>query len=371
MKTRIFTLSGLALVLMLALASVAPAKDAIKASVVPVAPPTPIVQQNGNPYSAGTFAVGTIQLFYTVNAYQFTAGNFASFNLNLQDVNYGTTPAAVYPAVLSLHQIGSKDLTLTPATSSFALSAVGWTGSTLVTISIPASVPADPSLNTDGTDLVGNLQMDTSLAAGGNPHIDTVTTVQVHIKLVHPTNCLRVFNFLTDEGFNTLVSSTTVNLGGQDGRKVVSTTPFGQFSDNILVVNTCSVPFSFDVRAVLDPSFQTNPHGNPGNAVFTFLTSGALNPSSLLTVGKSGGTAQGQSLCLHNLSVPAGYSFLMTVHMGIIRGGLPSELSASPFTFSAEIDTAGTLPAVCTSSGTLNPVATPSSLSATMSYTVQ
>src|SRR6476660_9160918 len=76
----------------LGLAASAWAKDAINASVSqPFTGQTPAVAVNGNPYSPGTYAVGTIQLFYTVNAYQFIAGPFASFQVNLQDVQMSTS----------------------------------------------------------------------------------------------------------------------------------------------------------------------------------------------------------------------------------------------------------------------------------------
>jgi hypothetical protein len=50
------------------------AKDAVVAAVAtPLSPPNPIIIQNGTQYSQGTYAIGTIQLFYTVQGYQFPA----------------------------------------------------------------------------------------------------------------------------------------------------------------------------------------------------------------------------------------------------------------------------------------------------------
>ena len=366
MKTR-FLKSTQLLVLALSFSTLASAKDAIKASVAPLGSPTPILQVNGNPYSAGTYAVGTIQLFYTVNAYQFTAGDFASFRLDMQDINMGANPATSYPVTLNLTQTGSANLVLTPVPASFSVTGVGWTGSSTVTISIPSFVPSTPSLNVDGTDLVGNLQLVTSPQGA---HLDTVTTVQVHIKLVHPTACLRVFDFITDEEFNAILTSTVVNVNNKG--KVNSTIP-GQFSDNILVANTCSTSQSFDLLIGLDSSFDTNPHGNPGNATFTYLKTGYVDPSSFSISAFGSGTPQGERLCLASIVVPGGDTFLATVHMGIIRGMLASALpSSGTFTFRAELDVAGSTSG-CTnpSAGALNSMATPNPASATLTFTTQ
>jgi hypothetical protein len=337
-----------------------PAKDAINASVTPVSGPTPIVLNNGNPYSNGTFAVGTIQLFYTVKAFQFPSGQFATFQVGLRDQNETQNPTTMYPVTLNLVQTGSANLTLTPVPASFNVTGTGWSGSSLVTVSIPSAVAQDPSLNVDGTDLVGNLQLETSPQGA---HLDTVTTIQVHIKLIHPTACLRLFDFVTDEAFTTTVTSTLVQLGGHP-LKVVATNPFGQFSDNLLVVNTCGVSESFDIKAGLDGDFQTTPHGNPGNAVFTYLTSGYVDPNSFNVSGFGTGTPEGEQLCLTGISVPAGDAFLMTVHMGIDKGMSPSLLpSSNTFTFSGGLYAAGS---AC--SGTPDSLATPNPVSTSLSF---
>jgi hypothetical protein len=347
----LFRTLALSALLILGLAPLAWSKDAIKSAVTPVGSPAPIMQQNGNPYSSGTFAVGTIQLFYTVNAYQFTTGPFASFQLNLTDAHFNTNPATTYPVTLNLTQTGSANLTLTPVPNSFSVTGVGWASSSTVLISIPASVPTDPNLNLDGTDLVGNLQLATSPQGS---HLDTVTTIQVHIKLVHPTSCLRVYDFITDEAFTTTVTYTDVNVNNHTG-KVTSTNPFGQLSDDILIVNTCGTNMSFDLKILLDSSFETNPHGNPGNAVFTFMTSGNVDPAAFNIADFGTGTPEHQDLCLTSITVPAGATFLATVHMGVIKGNLASSLPASgSFEFSSEVRTAGSS---CT--GVLNPLATP------------
>lgn len=338
-----------------------PAKDAINASVTPVSGSAPIVVNNGNPYSNGTFAVGTIQLFYTVKAFQFPSGQFATFQVGLRDQNETQNPTTVYPVTLNLVQTGSSNLTLTPVPASFNVTGTGWTSSSMVTVSIPSAVAQDPSLNIDGTDLVGNLQLETSPQGA---HLDTATTIQVHIKLIHPTACLRFFDSITDEAFTTTVTSTVVNLGGHP-QKVVATTPFGQFSDNLLVVNTCGVSESFDIKAGLNSDFETTPHGNPGNAVFTYFTSGYVDPNSFNIAGFGTSTPEGEQLCLTGISVSAGDTFLMAVHMGIDKGMLPSQLpSSNSFMFSGGLYASGS-----SCSGTPDSLATPNPVSASLSFT--
>jgi len=67
-------------------------------------------------------------------------------------------------------------------------------------------------------------------------------------------------------------------------------------------------------------AFSTQPSNNPGNAVFTFATAGEVDPASFNIGAFGAGTAAGQNLCLQNVSVPAGTSFLVTVKMSINNG---------------------------------------------------
>jgi hypothetical protein len=287
---------------------------------------------NGAGLTPGTYAIGTVQLFYTVQGYQFPAGQFATFDLGLSVAAGKPNPATGYPVALTLNQTGSANLDLQPASSAFSVTSAAWSDHTTVTIVIPAGAPS-----ADGTDLVGNMQ----ISAPGGAHLDTVTTVQVHIKLVYPTTCLKLYNFITDEAFTQTVTNTNVNVNNRNG-KVTATTPYGQLSDNVLVVNTCSADESFDVAIALDPWFRTNPSGNPGNAVFTYATIGELDPSSFNIVAFGAGTAQGQSLHLTNITVAAGDMFLMTVHMTINKGVLWTGGNSGTFSFSAGLYVNGT-----------------------------
>ncbi|MFB3915277.1 MAG: hypothetical protein ACE14M_01000 [Terriglobales bacterium] len=348
--------------------SMAYGKDAIEASVSN-ATGNPIITVNGNPYSNGTYAVGTIQLWYTVSATQFTGGYFGSFDLNWKDVSgYSSGPPTTYGAGVGLQftQIGGTDIILSPSPATVTVTAAGQSGTSTVTISINSAVPANASLNCDGCELVANLRLDTTPSGA---HLDTVTNVQVHIKLVYPTACLRLYNFVMDQGLTGILSSISLNVpkNGANAGKVVSSNP-GQTSDNILVVNTCSTDQSFDLGITLDPDFQTNPHNNPGNAVFTYSTSGAtMEPATFDIVPFGTGTGQGQSLCLQNVTVPANTTFLATVHSQVISGTLATSLPGD-----GDFDFSATLYQVVNSgcTGTLDTMADPNPASFTLPYKI-
>jgi hypothetical protein len=339
------------------LVSTALAGDAIKASVEPAADPAPLVTANGAGYTPGTYAIGTVRLVYTVIANAFTPGDFATFTLNLENTaGYSGGNATGYPVTLSLVQTGSTNLTLTPATATFAVGNSSWQDSTTVKISIPAGVPND-----DGTVLVGNLQLRTS--PPGN-HLDTVTSVQVHIRLVYPAlgQCLRTYNFVTDESLAALTPPVTVNV--KQG-SIKSTQP-GQFSNDVLVVNACSEAQTFDLGVGLDAAFQTHPSGNPGNAVFTFVTAGTAVPT-VTTIGSyapGDGTPQHQSLCLPALTVQPNQTLLTTVHMGIDTQTPPLALPANAFQFQATLSA----PAAVCGAGSLYQQASPNPVSTILPY---
>jgi hypothetical protein len=102
----------------------------------------------------------------------------------------------------------------------------------------------------------------------------------------------------------------------------------------------------------LDPQWETNPNNNPGNATFTYSTTNqALDPVSdfgLVTslISSGAGAPQHENLCLQNVTVNPGDSFLVTVHSDINTGyngglkvsALPSD---SDFDFGATIFLAG------------------------------
>jgi len=351
---------------LLALASTGWAKDTMSVSVPPeTATGAPIIRNNGA-------ATGTIQLLYTVNAFQYPLGQFATFDVDWL-IAQGA-PATNYGSGIgfSLQQDqagGHVDLAAAPAT--FTLTAAGQSGASTVIVSIENDKEGNPPPSEDGHDLVGNLKLD------AGPKVGTVTSIQVHIRLVHPTACLKVYNFVTDQGpeWKTL---TTTNLKIGTGRnnwgKVIASTP-GQYSDNVLVANTCADDKSFSLNIGLDSSFETNPAGNPGNAVFTYSTAGEIDPATFDIESFGIGTPQGQTLCLQHVTVAAGNTFLATVHsqvknnidVGSLPGDSSSDSDTTPdFDFSASLhETTG---ANCT--GALDTDATPNPAEFHLNYTL-
>ena len=337
--------------------------DAVQAGVtIPGNQPQPVMTENGTGYTPGSYGVGTIHLNYTVSGTTFPSGNFAVFELRTRDfATSGKTPG--YPVALSFNQIGSESLTLTPSTSALSVSGIGWQESVLVTVSIPDAVANDPSLNEDGDVLVAKLQL-----SSDNQHLKTPTDILVKITLVHPnpTACLKVYDFITDATLANTITSTQVNVNNNNG-KVTSTNPYGSLSHNVMVVNTCSASESFDLRVNLDPWFSPQPNNNVGNAVGTFATAGELDLSSGLTLFPAG-PAQGQTVCLQNVTVPADSTFLAAVHTNVKNGQLASGLPAGGVFegFSAQLTDAGT---AC--GGSLVTVATPNPAKAPLTFTIK
>ncbi len=335
--------------------------DSVQAGVtIPNGQPAPLMTENGNGYTPGTYAIGTIHLNYTTVGMTFPTGPFAVFQLNLRDLfSSGNTPT--YPASLALTQTGSDSLTLTPSASPLSVSGIGWDSSVLVTVSIPSIVATDPALNEDGDELVAKLQLSAS-----DQHLKTVTDILVKIKLVHPTACLKVYDFISDASLANTITSTEINVNNKG--KVTSTNPYGSLSHNVMVVNTCGTSESFDLQVSLDPWFSTQPNNNPGNAVFTFLTAAEIDASSFNVASFGLGTAQGQNQCLQSVVVPAGSTFLATVHTNLNNGGQAASLPASGTFdgFDASLTTAGSL---C--GGAPVSIATPNPTSAPLSFSIK
>ncbi len=330
MEKRAFLLRSAALVLLLfSLSSLASAKDDILATVTPLSGPTPIIVENGNP-------PGTIHVLYTVIGFTWPAsGLFASVTIELE-AQEGKGKDTEYPLTLNLtqKQQGEENLIVTPGPASFEVVEVGWSDSSAVTVSIPAIVP-EPE---DGATMVGVLQLETEPQHA----LRTAPTVIFKLTLVHPNSCLMAYNFITDQEYMEIVPSTLVNVNKKGN--VNSLNPFGQLSDNILIVNTCAFDVSFDLLTLLDSTFRTNPHNNPGNAVFTYFPEGFENPGGFIAASGEFGaeTVQGQQLCLTDITLAVEASFLATVHMEIIRRLHVSALpSGGEFLFTAELYLAG------------------------------
>lgn len=343
-----------ATILLSASVGTASAKDSVNVTVSNASGSLVIVN-NGQ-------ATGVIQLFYTVNADQFTLGSFATFDLNWVTVA-GRGPATNYGAginfTLQQDQQGGN-VALDPAPDMFLVTAAGQSGVSTVTVVITTDKDGNPPPSADGTDLVGNLKLDAGSALG------TVTNIQVHIRLAHlSSQCLKVYDFVTDQDhtLGTLsTTSLTVPDHGANKDKVVSSNP-GQFSDNVLVANTCATDQSFDLGVGLDPSFTTN----GANAVFTYASPGEFDSSDItLLLANQVGPA-GVALCLQNVTVPAGSSFLATVHSKVVDN-LPKTSLPADGTFDFAARLFQTVNSAC--SGALHPLATPNPATFTLPFTI-
>ena len=347
-----------------AVAASASAKDAVVAAIgSPMTPSNPIVIQNGTQYSQGTYAIGTIQLFYTVPAYQFPAGNFGYFTLDLSIQPGKNTPTTNYPAALSLKQTGSANLDLVPLTDSFNVDGTSWHGSTRVDIKIPASVASNPSFQVDGSELVANLQMVTQNRA----NLDTVTTIQIHLILAHPTDCLKAYSFITNN--DNAAQVDPIQVSKQSNNQKVSSNP--QNPHYIVVMtNTCSVAQCVDSRFGLNNDFELK----GAQAVKTFSSNSLIDTFSGLLTFMSGSPVadpHGTSMCLTapastlcgsgGIPVIGGESFLMKAAIAI-----KSTASFPPPAQYTGFDTVlldGGSTTNCTVPGNLNSVADPNPIS--------
>ena len=275
---RLFTGAALCLTALLAGAGTAAAKDAVQAGVtIPVGEPVPVMAENGNWYTPGTYAVGTIILNYTYIGMSFPAGVFATFNLNL-NVYDPTSPKndPTYPVELTLSDIGSKHVTLWPASPLLSVTGLGWTSTDPVTVLIPSEVASNPDFMQDGAQIVGNLKM----ATPGGSQLDTVTNVIVKITLVHPTGpCVKAYSFITDAQLTDTITASEVNVNSK--HKVTSTNPYGSLSSNALIVNTCGVDVSFDLKMVLDAVVLDAALEQPGQCRVHVRHGGRDRPSRL------------------------------------------------------------------------------------------
>lgn len=338
MKTRRSFLALAAIALFLAMGSQARANDKVVSTVTAGSGPTPIITNEGA-------SSGVIRLTYTWVASACTTGQFATFNLALSDQT-GSGQSGTYPSTLTLADSGlGTSVQLSPAPGIFPISGSGWSNTSLVTVNI-ANCPTD---FTDGTTLDGQLNESTP----NGSHLDTITSVQVHIIVASPTTCLKLYSFETEQDGSTVL--TSVDVVENNSGSVKSTNP-GQVSVNGLVANTCNDSEQFDLLVTLDPNWVTNPSGNPGNATFTYLTTGEVDPSTFNLSAFGTGTAKGTNLCLTNVSLPGGDSFLTTVHSGIASGLSGSSLpSDNDFDFSVTLFQANSSCGTSIGSGVVSP----------------
>jgi hypothetical protein len=351
---------------MIALGGAAWAKDAVMAAVTAETPSNPIIVRNGTEYSQGTYAIGTIQLFYTVPAYQFSAGYFGSFYLGMSIKEGKGNPATNYPVGVSLQQTGSANLELVPQTNYYEIGSAAWTGGTSVHIYIPAAVANNPAFQVDGAELVGNLQM----VAPGGSHLDTVTTVQVHLILAHPTACLKSYSFITNNENTAEVELIQVSKNRNNQK--VSSNPQNPHYINV-VANICEVTQCMDARFTLNGDFQLK----GAQAVKTFSSNSLIDSTAEVFdffASNPVATPRGVTLCLTapvseicgsgGIPIAGGETFLVKADFEIMTSAQfppPTQYEGFGTTLLEGGSTTN-----CTDGGVINPIADPNPTSVTL-----
>jgi hypothetical protein len=335
MKNIARTMLALAAVVAIATPAWAQKKDIVQGKVDNFISAAPLVvtQKAGAVYTIGDWTDDRLVIQYTLPASSWTEGDFGSFDLAVRTVAVSGSSTG-YPLSLAVTAANNtnRPVKLAVSKSSLYIDSAGGSDWLTVGISIDCSGPAG-CVNQDGKTYTTKLDIGNNNAVQGFVGKE----VWVRVTLINPSTCVGVYNWVTDTTLAHDIEHTDVNA---NNRKVVATNPFGQWSQNVLVVNAdapgCQNEW-VDIWYALDSRFQTNPVNNPGNAVFTWTGPGTLTPATFAWTGIGGKTKWGQEACAPNLSVAPGSSVLLTVKNNIITGGAPSSLGTTPFEFSGGI----------------------------------
>lgn len=212
-------------------------------------------------------------------------------------------------------------------------------------------------------ELVANLQMVTP----NRSNLDTVTTIQVHLLLAHPTDCLKAYSFITNNDNTAQIGSIQVLKKVNNGQ--VSSDP--QNPHYIVVVtNTCSVAQCVDTRFGINSDFQLK----GAQAVKTFSSNSLIDTFSDVSSffdGDPVASPKGVSMCLTapattlcgsgGIPVTAGESFLRKADI-TIKSNASFPPPAQYTGFDAALLNGGST-GNCTATGTLNSVADPNPIS--------
>jgi len=307
----------------------ATAGETVKAAVsIPAGQPEPLVTYNGNAVPPGAYSVGTLRLEYDYVGFNFPEGTFAEFDLNLA-LAAGNGGPTNYNAPLTLGQSGSPNMVLTPTPAAFTVTGPSWTDTAIIQVAIPHAVAINPLLNVDGTVLVGNMQ----LASPGRSGLGTATSVQVKIRLVYPTSCLRQYTFLSDRDISADVGSVVMSYGTRGGNvdKIMNMSPVSAnaLAQVVLLVNTCAEDHLVDLRVAPDARLVFGP-GN-GNTTFVYSGPGELAPGAIDTASLVAVSASSHVVSITNLNIKAGESVLVKLHL-VLDGSLTrNTIGSSPF----------------------------------------
>ncbi|MGK2944408.1 MAG: hypothetical protein ACSLFC_06680, partial [Desulfuromonadales bacterium] len=219
-----------------------------------------------------------------------------------------------------------------------------------VSVSVPGTVANDPDFQADGTELVANLQLSTP----PKTHLDTVTTVKVHMTLVHPTEtaaCIVPLHLVANQNFDTDLSDVGAFLSYQTNTTTLSSTP-NDFQHLIALVNTCEDDIPLDLATAINDNFELH----QANAVrTTAVAQEFVDLDALLGYGLNWDTLSnaGTNLCLEDIVVPGGETFIIAERARIKASGyFPGTYASSigrglgawsynGFTFAAHEENAG------------------------------
>jgi hypothetical protein len=157
--------------------------------------------------------------------------------------------------------------------------------------------------------------------------------VQVKIRLVHPTSCLRQYTFLSDREISGDVGSLVLSYGTKNGNldQILHMFPVSAnaLAQVVLLVNTCAEDHVVDLRVTPDTRFVFGP-GN-GNTTFVYSGAGELAPGAIDTSTLAAVSTSSHVLDVTNLTIKAGESVLVKLHL-VLDGTLTrNTIGSSPF----------------------------------------
>ena len=314
-------------------ADIVHAKDAVRTQITDAG--GGIVTENGAFQTPGTYAIGTIKVDYLVVGEQFPHDeDFITLTMCLDTLAGKSRPATNYPATVFVHQVGTPNVSLNVNPSSLLFSGTGDEHCVEVKVSVPASVALDPEYQQDGTTLVANLQLSTPPRS----HLDTVTTVKIHLTLVHPSAtaaCVVPLHFVADNGFNNSLSDNGINLSAHVNNGLNTN---HQGHHTVALVNTCATDQHIDLNTALDTNFGLQ---SAAAVQTTTVNQEFVDIAELLSSPLPPPANQGVQMCLSNILIPANQSFVLKQHISMNSDAKFPGTGCNPGTDCADNQTLG------------------------------
>ena len=301
----------------------AQAKDAVRALITDS--DGGVVTQNGAFQTPGTYAIGTIKIDYFVAGYQFPADWTRTLEMCLDTLPNGSRPLTTYPANVYVRQVGTPNVSAVASPDTVTFDNADQEHCIKVDVSVPASVASDPVFQEDGTELVANLQISTDAST----KLDTVTTVQLHITLLHPTACVRAIHFVSNHDFTSNLGEAGISVSYNRANARLTSGPV-DLQHLLALVNVCDQ----DVRVDIGTTYNENFELFRSNAVrTTSINQEFSDPSALLLYGLDWNDLNDVSpvsSCLQDVTVPANQAFILSERTRIRSGGhFPGDYAAS------------------------------------------